>query len=138
MSFDKARNQKATLYILVVSFFSLLLFVTYGSLRQVMLTIQIVLFSLPCFYLIYKTKNIIPSLISMGYAIFFCALFALVFRKLRDSLPPPEIHSNKIIGYSQYFGYPFFMDTIIFMLFFFFPLVIFFFLGLRKKKHKLS
>ncbi len=61
--------------------------------------------------------------------IIFLTLFAIVFtfsfRKMRDSLPPPEINQTKIVGYTQYFGYPSFLDIVIFLIFIFYPIMFF-------------
>lgn len=60
-------------------------------------------------------------------------LILLFFRQIRDLFPAPEIEENKIIGYSQYFGYPFYFDTFIFFLIIFsIPIIILFFNSIRK------
>ncbi len=52
-------------------------------------------------------------------------VFLLAFRYLRDNAMIPEINKNKIIGYSQYFGYPLYLDTIIFFVFILYPVIFF-------------
>lgn len=85
-----------------------------------------------------KTKRIgffsilVTFLLFIGGVVFF----GLFFRKIRDMLPPPQINQTKIVGYTQYFGYPFFLDTVIFFLFLLFPFIIFSLLYLLKKKSK--
>lgn len=47
----------------------------------------------------------------------FCVellLILIFFRKIRYLFPIPEIGDSKIVGFSQYFGYPFYFDTFIF------------------------
>lgn len=41
-------------------------------------------------------------------------LLLVYFRKIRSLFPLPEVEGDKIIGYSQYFGSPFYFDTFIF------------------------
>ncbi|MCL4418579.1 hypothetical protein M1146_00585 [Patescibacteria group bacterium] len=56
------------------------------------------------------------------------------FKKIRALFPPPEIGSDKLIGFSQYFGYPFYFDNLFFFFLIFFPVVVFlFFLYIKKK-----
>jgi hypothetical protein len=61
---------------------------------------------------------------------FLLGIFALSFRKMRDTLPPPEISEKHIVGYSHFFGYPFFLDTAVFFFFMLYPLFAFFMLYL--------
>jgi hypothetical protein len=69
-------------------------------------------------------------------------LLVIAFRNIRDLLPPPEIGKKHIIGYSQYFGYPFYLDTIIFFILICYPLGFFIVIKLwnqhskRKKNEK--
>ena len=56
----------------------------------------------------------------------------LSFRTIRDLFPPPRITENKIVGFTQYFGYPFFFDTIIFFLFVISPALIFLLIKIRR------
>lgn len=58
-----------------------------------------------------KNKSNLFVLLTLGT--FYLIVFIL-FRNIRALFPPPEIYSNKIVGYSQYFGYPFYFDNILF------------------------
>lgn len=83
------------------------------------------LLSVPVFVILFKSKLrsfLIIYLASFAPLFFLIALF---FRKLRDHLLPPQITDSKIIGYTHFFGYPFYLDNIIFFIIIFYPLLIF-------------
>lgn len=62
------------------------------------------------------------------------ALFILfTFRKVRSFFPPPSIGESKIVGYAQYFGYPFYFDTVLFFVFLLSPILIFAFIKFRRR-----
>lgn len=63
--------------------------------------------------------------IGINLSLLFFLIFVLIlsFRKIRDAFPPTEIGHEKIVGYTQYFGYPFYLDTIIFFVFVLSPLI---------------
>lgn len=57
----------------------------------------------------------------------FClevVLILLFFRKIRDLFPIPAIGDNKIVGYSQYFGYPYYFDALVFLAIMLSPIII--------------
>lgn len=61
-------------------------------------------------------------------------LFIFVFfRLIRDGFPEPEIGVAGIIGYSQYFGYPIYLDSILFYAFILMPLIFCYILFERRK-----
>lgn len=63
------------------------------------------------------------------------AFLLIYFKKIRALLPPPEISSNKLIGFAQYFGYPLYFDTIFFFFLIFIPiLTLIFFYKVNKRK----
>ncbi len=64
----------------------------------------------------------------------FLSIFLLVFRYVRSFFPPPEISEFKIVGYSQYYGYPFYYDTLVFFILIFFPSAVFLVLCFIRKK----
>lgn len=55
-------------------------------------------------------------------------------KKIRTLFPPPEIGSDKLVGFSQYFGYPFYFDYLLFIFLFVFPVTIFLFFYYKEKK----
>lgn len=65
----------------------------------------------------FKQKTISFLFISLIFSFFLTICLVLSFRAIRDSLPPTKIENQKIVGYSQYFGYPLYLDTIVFFIF---------------------
>lgn len=65
-------------------------------------------------------------------------LFVLLFRKIRDGAMPPPIGSTYIVGYTQYFGYPFYLDTGIFFFFVLTPVIILWICSVIDKRTKKS
>lgn len=65
---------------------------------------------------------------SILFSSFLNAFFLVSFKKIRSLLPPPEINSNKLIGFAQYFGYPLYFDTIFFFFLIFVPILTFIFI----------
>lgn len=63
-------------------------------------------------------------LFTLSFLFLFIISFVLLFRKLRDALPPTEIGAQKIVGYAQYFGYPLSLDAMIFFLFISVPVIV--------------
>jgi len=55
------------------------------------------------------------------------------FRAIRESFPTTEIAKNKIIGYSHYYGYPFYFDTFIIFFLLLSPIIICLLIALRRK-----
>ncbi len=54
-----------------------------------------------------------------------CYIFVLLhFRSLRMLFPYPKINSEKMVGFSQYFGYPFYFDTVLFFIIMLSPIVV--------------
>lgn len=60
-------------------------------------------------------------------------VLTLCFRGVRQAINPPSIDSNKIVGHTQYFGYPFYFDSIIFHLFLFLPILMLMVVVIRVK-----
>jgi hypothetical protein len=58
----------------------------------------------------------------------------LGFKKIRTSLPPPEIGSDRLVGFAQYFGYPLYFDAFLFFLLLFSPILLFIILHRYKNK----
>lgn len=53
---------------------------------------------------------------------FLNIILLLSFKKIRSLMPPPEIDEEKLVGFAQYFGYPFYFDTIFFFFLIFVPI----------------
>ena len=67
------------------------------------------------------------------YLFIFLLFLLLSFKVVRTRFLPPEIGTEKIIGYSQYFGYPLYFDNIFFLYLVCSPFFAFVALLLRKK-----
>ncbi|MEK7533762.1 MAG: hypothetical protein AAB600_00335 [Patescibacteria group bacterium] len=65
-------------------------------------------------------------------------LLTLFFRKIRNLFPIPTIGENKIVGYAQYFGYPFYFDNFVFFLFIISPLLLLSIVTVRRKIFKIK
>ena len=68
-------------------------------------------------------KKIITKSILISSTLNIFLLFG--FKKIRTIFPPPEINADKLIGFSQYFGYPLYFDTLFFFFLFFIPILTF-------------
>ena len=78
-----------------------------------------------------KITKFIPIALIISFAI--DAVLIILLRPVRSLFPLPEIGSDKIIGYSQYFGYPLSFDTLYFSILILVPLLVVFCTSLFKK-----
>jgi hypothetical protein len=80
-----------------------------------------------------KKLKLILLTLSMSLIVDF--ILIVLLRQIRALFPLPEIGSDKIIGYAQYFGYPLSFDTLLFFALILVPLfvVLFTFLAKRNK-----
>ena len=74
-------------------------------------------------------KIVIKTIIVSTLMIFF---LMLGFKKIRTFFPPPEITNQKLVGFAQYFGYPFYFDSIVFLLVVFLPILMLFIFSFKK------
>ncbi len=73
-------------------------------------------------------KQNIKIIIKTSIAVFLIVLLLLgTFKKIRSLFPPPEINEN-LIGFAQYYGYPFYFDHLFFALIIIVPLIAILFL----------
>jgi len=63
-------------------------------------------------------------LIAVILFLFELVVLLMFFRPLRRLSPPPEITQVGTVGFAQYFGYPFYFETIVFWIVFLSPLVL--------------
>lgn len=122
------------LYLILLSFCLLAsLMITDGKYHQVLYITSCIVILMPFIYLAIKSEQkILFSNLIMGFSV-LVFIFLLLFRTLRDVLPPPQILSKQIVGYSHYYGYPFFIDTFLFFIFLSYPVIVFFCMYLYKK-----
>lgn len=57
----------------------------------------------------------------------------LIFRKIRALFGTPMIGDSKLVGFAQYFGYPLFYDTLLFLFIVAVPVLVIFALFLKGK-----
>lgn len=81
-----------------------------------------------------KAKKRIIKIIAISFILIFLSL--LSFKKIKNFVPPPEINSEKMIGYSQYFGYPLYLDTVFFIFLLSVPLLVYLLFCLNDKRTK--
>jgi hypothetical protein len=62
------------------------------------------------------------------------AILLLKFRNLRELFPPTQIGEYKIVGFAQYYGYPFYYDNLIFAALILLPSLIFILIYFLYKK----
>ncbi|GEM_PF-3172532 len=122
-------------YLFFLTFLTAVNFFTYNlSYHKVVLFFSIFLACLPAFLItLNKIRWIFFAIIINFFALVI--VFISSFRIVRDALPPTRIGNEKIIGYTQYFGYPFYLDTVIFFIFIFYSVVFFLIIKLLRKKN---
>lgn len=95
----------------------------YSHIIKLILIVIFILF--PLFLVLSNRKRF-----NLFFEIFFywltaAGVLAFSFRYIRELFPLPEIGKHNIVGYTQYFGYPFYFDAIFFNLFIFLPILAF-------------
>jgi hypothetical protein len=85
---------------------------------------------------ILQSRTIVYLSLNILFLFLFILFMGLFFRRIRDSLPPTEIGSQKIVGYTQFFSYPFNLDTFIFFIFILSPVAIGLIFYLKDKRNK--
>ena len=91
------------------------------------------LFFAPFILFIFKFSSIKVLLQLLVYLALLLASIFFTFRYFRSLFYPPLILDNKIVGYAQYFGYPFHFDTLLFFIFLLIPVLAFFYIAFNKK-----
>jgi hypothetical protein len=92
----------------------------------------VILLFLPL-YILFTKLNSVRIILKLIFLWFMSLVFIVILiKKIRPILPPTEINENKIIGFTQYNGYPFYFDLIIFFLLILLPSLMLY-LSLRKK-----
>ena len=135
MKLKKAIANNAGLYIFLLSLLTVINLINSSNtvLGKILLVFVLFLVLLPLTYIIFisKHKNII--VLTVLFILFLLGTFALSFRKLRDIMPDPAVNAETSIGYAQYFGYPLYLDSIIFFILIISPVLFFTFIKLIQK-----
>jgi len=134
MKLKKAIAKKAGIYIFLLSLLTAVNLINSNIIiGKILLVFVFFLVLLPLTYIIFisRHKNIIvPTVL---FILFLLGAFALSFRKLRDVMPDPAVNAETSIGYAQYFGYPLYLDSIIFFILIISPVLFFTFIKLIQK-----
>ena len=134
MKLKKAIAKKAGIYIFLLSLLTAVNLINSNIIiGKILLVFVLFLVLLPLTYIIFisRHKNIIvPTVL---FILFLLGAFALSFRKLRDVMPDPAVNAETSIGYAQYFGYPLYLDSIIFFILIISPVLFFTFIKLIQK-----
>ena len=134
MKLKKAIANNAGLYIFLLSLLTVINLINSSIvIGKILLVFVLFLVLLPLTYIIFisKHKNII--VLTVLFILFLLGTFALSFRKLRDIMPDPAVNAETSIGYAQYFGYPLYLDSIIFFILIISPVLFFTFIKLIQK-----
>jgi hypothetical protein len=51
-------------------------------------------------------------------------LLLIFFKKIKAIIPPPEIGNSGSVGFVHYFGYPAYIDTLVFLFIIFSPVIV--------------
>ena len=137
MNDNKSITKYQKVYIITLIILLMLqLFAPSLVIRHILLLVLLLFLLLPSLLILqYTTKKklLVQYFLSLLLVIF---LLALSFRKLRDVLSVPDFTHSGMVGYAQYFGYPLYLDTILFFCLFLYPLAFFLLMGFRKKIEK--
>ena len=79
-----------------------------------------------------KRNKVFLKTFLLSFTLLIVLMFG--FKKIRALFPPPEIGSDKLVGFSQYFGYPFYFDSLFFIFLIFFPVAFFSFFYYKEKR----
>lgn len=137
MKLKKAIVGSVWVYILLLSLLTIINLINGNILIEKILLFFLLFLILtpPAFLiLISKHKNILIS--NALFLLFLLGIFAVSFRKLRDIMPDPAISKETSIGYAQYFGYPLYLDSIIFFILMLSPVLFFTLVKILQKSKK--
>jgi hypothetical protein len=108
----------------------------YAFFKQYIFILLLILYSYPLVILLISLKKqwwLLVELIVLGLISFITIIF---WRQIRDSLPPAMIGKSHVVGYAQYYGYPFYLDVTIFFILVLHPVAVFLFFKHREQYKK--
>lgn len=91
------------------------------------------LFFIPFIFFIFKFSSLKISSELFIYVTLIAGAIFFTFRFFRSLFNIPKINEDKIIGYAQYFGYPFHFDTLLFFIFIMIPALMTLYIKFKKK-----
>ena len=82
-----------------------------------------------------KNSHKIIILKSLFISVVILVGLIITFKKIRAIFPIPMINDDRLVGFSQYFGYPLYFDTLFFFFLVLVPIITFMiFYELNRKK----
>lgn len=111
-------------------------FLVVSTLVDVSHIIFLFLFFVPLIFFVFKFSSLRILIETFIYLVLILAAIFFTFRYFRSLFFPPEINEDKIVGYAQYFGYPFHFDTLLFFIFMIIPVLMFFYILFKRKNRK--
>jgi hypothetical protein len=113
------------MYILILSFLTTVaIFLPQNQYKRYFIIFLLFFALKPIYLVLIKFKDKMLLIISIVVYGSLLGSLLIAFRTIRDSFPPAEIENSKIVGYSQYFGYAFYLDTVLFFTLLVGPLII--------------
>jgi hypothetical protein len=138
MKLNNAIARYSIFYIISLSFLTILnCFPLSEEIKKILKFLLYFISILPIIYMLFHSRNKKIVLTCFVFILGVLTSVIISFRTLRDLLPNPKIGENTSIGYAQYFGYPLYLDSIVFFVIVFSPviyLIILKFLRYRNKK----
>lgn len=113
-----------------------LFFLMVSSFINVSHIIFLFIFFVPLIIFVFKFSSLRILMEASIYLVLIFGTIFFTFRYFRSLFFPPEINENKIVGYAQYFGYPFHFDTLLFFIFMIIPVLMFFYILFKRKNRK--
>jgi len=105
----------------------------YPFLKHYLFVFLLILYCYPLVIYLFYIKRWPWLLIEFFIFIFLLGIFFIFFRKIRDALPPSIIGKSAVVGYAQYFGYPFYLDAVVFFIILLHPVLVFLLLKFFEK-----
>ena len=134
MKLEKAIVRNSGLYIFLLSLLTVINIINSNIvIGKVLLFFLLLLISAPLIFLILISRHKNILILTNLLILFLLGIFAVYFRKLRDVMPDPAISKETSIGYSQYFGYPLYLDSLIFFILILSPVLFYIFIKLLQK-----
>jgi len=126
MKIDKAIVKSFPIAIFFTSALLILYFIsTIAFFKQSILFLLFILYCYPLLLICIHVKRAWWLLVEFFVFLFILFFNLLFFKPLRDNLPPSMIGRSDVVGYAQYYGYPFYLDTVIFFILIFHPIILF-------------
>lgn len=137
MKMNKAIAKSLSFAVLIASFL-LLDYIFFPPLlsQKIILIALFLLYSYPLIILFISLKKNLYFFIEILLLFFLLTIFTIFFQQIYANWPPAVINNSGIVGSVQYYGYPFYFDTIIFFIIALHPIITFILIKLIEQKRK--